>query len=527
MKPMPTLSLWLCIFACASSLQAAERIDPAGIKGSLVISGAGRPVEALVPFFQLAQGEKARVVVLRFDAHESSKAETQQLLAQWETGEGRSLEVVRAGGDIDPVAAVRSLESATGVWLVAAGDLDAEWVGDEIRAALVSVVDRGGVIGGSGAVADAFGKPLGLLPSSVIDTQFTVRASESPLALALEETPSLVGYEIANDSALIVRGRRLRVVGGDGEGEVQIHFAASEHHEAKEIELLGRRGIADLTALRNAAIARQAAPFPAPEPPSPAVENGTLIIIGGGRTPKGLVSKFVELAGGEEASIVVLPTANPDPISERVGIDGAFRKAGAKTVTVLPGRTLDQVDGDEYLEVFRNATGIWFGGGRQWRFADAYLDTKALEAMHSVLERGGVIMGSSAGASIQADYLARANPLGNRDIMAEGYERGLGFIKGVAIDQHFAQRERFEDMTTLVDRYPQLLGIGIDESTALIVKGEIGTVVGAAAVHFYDRKKPVVEGMPDYESVGAGGSYDLNSRKIIDAGEAAGATKSE
>ena len=124
-------------------------------------------------------------------------------------------------------------------------------------------------------------------------------------------------------------------------------------------------------------------------------------------------------------------------------------------------------------------------------------------------------MGSSAGASIQADYLARANPLGNRDIMAEGYERGLGFIKGVAIDQHFAQRKRFKDMSSLVDRYPQLLGIGVDEGTALIVEGKVGKVEGKAKVHFYDRNQPVEEGKPDYESVGHGGSYDLVARKIL------------
>jgi cyanophycinase len=139
--------------------------------------------------------------------------------------------------------------------------------------------------------------------------------------------------------------------------------------------------------------------------------------------------------------------------------------------------------------------------------------------MHEVLARGGVIMGSSAGASIQADYLARANPLGNRDIIAEGYERGLGFIKGVAIDQHFAQRKRFKDMSLLVARYPQLLGIGIDEGTALIVEGEVGRVTGSGSVHFYDRRKPVIKGEPDYESVRGGGSYQMAKRLILDPGK--------
>ena len=72
----------------------------------------------------------------------------------------------------------------------------------------------------------------------------------------------------------------------------------------------------------------------------------------------------------------------------------------------------------------------------------------------------------------------------------------------------------FKDMTALVTSYPQLLGIGIDEATALIVQGHVGDVLGRGQVHFYDRRKPVEEGKPDYESVGAGGQYDLKARKV-------------
>jgi cyanophycinase len=149
---------------------------------------------------------------------------------------------------------------------------------------------------------------------------------------------------------------------------------------------------------------------------------------------------------------------------------------------------------------------------------DAYAETKAHQLFHDVLRRGGVIGGSSAGATIQADYLVRGNPLGNRQMMAEGYERGLGFLPGAAIDQHFSQRKRLGDMTALVEAHPQLLGIGIDESTALIVTGHAGVVIGRHNVYFYDRRKPVEEGRPDYEIVGPGGRYDLGSRKILEPG---------
>ena len=89
---------------------------------------------------------------------------------------------------------------------------------------------------------------------------------------------------------------------------------------------------------------------------------------------------------------------------------------------------------DVFVDAMRRATGVWFGGGRQWRFVDAYLGSQLHELMYGVLDRGGVIAGSSAGASIQGEYMARGTPIGNTEIMADGYERGLGFLPGVAID---------------------------------------------------------------------------------------------
>src|SRR5258708_39264612 len=101
-----------------------------------------------------------------------------------------------------------------------------------------------------------------------------------------------------------------------------------------------------------------------------------------------------------------------------------------------------------------------------------------MEGVHGVLRRGGVSGGSSAGATIQGDYLVRGSPLGNEEMMAAGYEHGFAFLPGTAIDQHFAQRNRFADLSKVVAAHPQLLGIGLDESTAIIVQGHIAEVVG-------------------------------------------------
>ena len=128
-------------------------------------------------------------------------------------------------------------------------------------------------------------------------------------------------------------------------------------------------------------------------------------------------------------------------------------------------------------------------------------------------------MGSSAGASIQAEYLVRGNPLGNRDMMADGYEKGLGFLKGVAIDQHFTQRSRMKDMKALVKTYPQFLGIGIDETTAILVEGTKATVMGKNDVFFLSVSAEDSESNPtpkaSIDQLSDGGVYDLEKKEII------------
>jgi cyanophycinase len=247
------------------------------------------------------------------------------------------------------------------------------------------------------------------------------------------------------------------------------------------------------------------------------VVKGALVIVGGGGMPADVTAKFIDLAGGPDAEIVVLPTANPGGNPD--GEAAFLKRAGAKNVVVLPARTLEEVEDPKTLETLKKAGGVWFGGGRQWHFVDAYEGTKACEAFRDVLRRGGVIGGSSAGATIQGDYLCRGSPLGNLEMMCEGYERGLGFLPGVAIDQHFSQRKRFADMTALMKAYPQLLGVGLDEATALVVTGHEAAVLGKGTAHFYDAGRPAEEGKPDYEAVKAGGRYDLKARKVLEPGE--------
>ena len=165
----------------------------------------------------------------------------------------------------------------------------------------------------------------------------------------------------------------------------------------------------------------------------------------------------------------------------------------------------------KFSEMLTKAGGVWFGGGRQWNFVDCWEGTLVEERFHEVLSRGGVIGGSSAGASIQSEYMPRGHPLGNTVMAAEGYERGFGFLPGCAVDQHFFARKRTDDMTGLMKKYPQYLGIGIDEATAIVVSGNTAQVMGRSKVAFYDTKKKP-DGDKDYEELFPNEKYDLVKR---------------
>ncbi len=251
-------------------------------------------------------------------------------------------------------------------------------------------------------------------------------------------------------------------------------------------------------------LAPLAVPTPGAEDKAPAKErlrpegiDGALILCGD-TVPDAARDPFLELAGKDKARIVLLVTADAIKSDAAEKLAEAW-KAGKADVAILPG---DGGVRDPLRDALRQATGVWL-----------LTDTLLIDELR------GVIGGSSAGATIQGDYLCRGSPLGNTEMMCEGYERGLGFLPGVGIDQHFAQRKRFADMTEFMKAYPKLLGIGLDEATAIVVRGHAAEVMGRGEAHFYDRTMPVKEGEPDHESVKAGGRYDLKDRKVLPAEE--------
>jgi cyanophycinase len=251
-----------------------------------------------------------------------------------------------------------------------------------------------------------------------------------------------------------------------------------------------------------------AAAHPADVGPS----NGALVIVGGAMRDPAIFERFLELAGGPDSPVVVIPTAGEE---ETYGPDwpgiAHLRKTSATNLIILHTDDRDVANTDAFVEPIRNARGVWFTGGRQWRLADAYLDTLVHRELEKLLARGGVIGGSSAGATIQGSYLARGDTATNVVMMGD-HERGFAFLKNVAIDQHLLRRNRQFDLIEIVKARPELLGIGIDEDAAIVVKGDAFEVIGQGYVAIYDAAKSI----PPYGLfylLAPGDKYNLNSRE--------------
>lgn len=256
-------------------------------------------------------------------------------------------------------------------------------------------------------------------------------------------------------------------------------------------------------------------------------ENGSLIVIGGGRLDSVFYKKFMELAGGPKAPIVIIPTASSNEFTEKKEamdyLEKRFRERGFKNITVLHTRDPKEADTDEFVAPLKKANGVWIPGGRQWRLVDSYLNTKTQDALKDLLHRGGVIAGSSAGATIQGSYLARGDSGGNTLMMGD-HEEGFGFINNVAIDQHLLARNRQFDLFEILEHKPELLGIGLDENTGILVQGDQFEVMGKSYVAIYDGQKwsaerqayfPLAEGVQKFYFLKAGDKYDLNKRQIV------------
>ena len=270
----------------------------------------------------------------------------------------------------------------------------------------------------------------------------------------------------------------------------------------------------------------------ASQPPAPNA-HGHLVIVGGGPIPDEVNRRFFDLAGGAgKARIVVLPMASESGAESGAEKAASFRKLGAAHAVSL-NLARNDTGADSVARLLGQATGIWFPGGDQTRLTAAILGTAVLDSIRSRYRRGAVVGGTSAGAAVMSDPMISGDerrPGGSRppSDSSDGWMTvdrddvvlvpGFGLLPNVTVDQHFLRRRRHNRLISVVLEHPTVVGIGIDESTALVVSPQgPWEVIGASQATIYDARRATVT--PPGRTLGAseirmhvvpaGGTFDL------------------
>jgi cyanophycinase len=234
---------------------------------------------------------------------------------------------------------------------------------------------------------------------------------------------------------------------------------------------------------------------------APALRPGSLLLVGGGPSQDDISGEFRRLAGGDKASIVVIPTASIDPgedVADLMSADHWAQRLGVGHVTVLHTTSRAEADAENFARPLRDATGVWMPGGEAGRIIVSYLGTRTERELLALLARGGVIGGTSAGALVwgSESMIFRQHSDGSPFMMGDvaalliddPHAVGFGALRNVLISPHFAEFRMKGALEKTMTAHPQLIGIGIDEATALEVNGDIGTVLGRGRVTVYDGK---------------------------------------
>jgi cyanophycinase len=261
--------------------------------------------------------------------------------------------------------------------------------------------------------------------------------------------------------------------------------------------------------------------------------KGTLIVSGAAGLSRenygaGVLERFVTLAGGPDANYVYIPTASSGikldngfiytPPDTDIAADNtsAFEAELAKMfgvthITILHTRNRQTANSQGFVNVLRKASGLWISGGNSGRLADVYLGTRTEKEIKAVFERGGVVAGNSAGAIIQGSFIVRGRP-DKPVLMASGHTRGFGLLENVVINPHLITASRETELINVIDAHPELLGIGIDEKTAIVVQGHRFEVLGDSKIAIYDNQK---HDNRWYYWLMPGTVFDLSTRTVV------------
>ena len=261
---------------------------------------------------------------------------------------------------------------------------------------------------------------------------------------------------------------------------------------------------------------------------------GPLFAIGGAEDKlkkRSVLRQFIAAAGGDEARVVVVPTASalgPEVVDVYAAVFGAL---GAKEVTAVRPETRVEADDPATVATLDRATGIFMTGGNQLKLSAVVAGTAFGEAIRASNARGVAVGGTSAGASILAEHMIAFGRPGSTPRQRMGQlAAGLGLIPQAIVDQHFAQRNRYGRLLSLVAQSPALLGIGIDEDTAAIIEGDRLRVAGRSVVtiidgsrtvsnaHSAQRSAPLLVSGVQLHVLPEGAVFDLATRALVSTG---------
>jgi cyanophycinase len=257
--------------------------------------------------------------------------------------------------------------------------------------------------------------------------------------------------------------------------------------------------------------------------------KGTLVLTGGD-FGRGVVERFVTLAGGPDANIVYIPSAStgmklpsgfsyepPDsdaPDARTREFERELAKLfGVRRVTVIHTKSRRTADSAEFVAPLKQAQAVWLGPGNAGRYVSFFGGTRTERELAAVLRRGGVIGGNSAGAIIQGSFIVRGRP-DKPVLMARGHERGFGYLRNVAVNPHLTEARREGELVNVLDAHPELLGVGIDEKAAVVVRGDQFEVIGEGRVAVYDDRRHDANW---YYWLTPGDAFDLRRRTKLQA----------
>jgi cyanophycinase len=203
-------------------------------------------------------------------------------------------------------------------------------------------------------------------------------------------------------------------------------------------------------------------------------QAGALVIAGGGHLSDDIYDEFVRLAGGRSARLILIPSAYPYGDLARIRrAFGGWREYSVVSFDFLHTDNRQEADTARFTHALERATGVWIAGGAQARLVRRYGQTRVEELLRQVLDRGGVVGGTSAGASVMSQLM-----ISDGSMTEAVVDRGFGLATRLVIDQHFSERGRFPRLLGVLEDNMGHIGLGIDEETAVIVSGNRLRVMG-------------------------------------------------